>query len=154
DSAQRKLDVTTKAMMAADPDWFSGMTGVLVQPLRDSLTGDTRRWMFLLLGAVSLVLLLACVNVANLLLVRATTRTRELAVRAALGATRADLVRALLIESVMLSCAGAALGVFLAWWGVDVLRSAMPDTVPRLATVAVNLRVLAVTTAAAVTTGL
>jgi predicted permease len=154
DHAQRKLDETTKAMMAADPNWFSGMTGVLVQPLRDSLTGDTRRWMFLLLGAVSFVLLLACVNVANLLLVRATTRMRELAVRAALGATRADLVRALLAESVILSCAGAVLGVFLAWWGVDVLRGAIPDTVPRLATVAVNLRVLAVATAAAVTTGL
>jgi predicted permease len=152
-SAQARLDQITSAVRAAYPDWSSGMTGVRVEPLRDALTGDTRAWMFLLLGAVSFVLLLACVNVANLLLVRATTRSRELAVRAALGATRWDLARALLSESVVLSGVGAACGVLVAWWGVALLRDAMPVTMPRVALVAVNFRVLMMATATALTTG-
>ncbi len=153
-AAQSDLDRITAALMAATPSWFSGMTGVRVEPLRDALTDGVRTWMVLLLGAVAFVLALACVNVANLLLVRATTRVREVSLRAALGATRGDLVRARLVESLLLSVIGALLGCGAAWFGVDVLRRAMPETVPRAAAIAVNLRVLGAAVAAAVGTGL
>ena len=152
--AQSRLAQLTAAMMTEDPRWFSGMAGVKVQPLHEALTGTARTWMFLLLGAVACVLLLACVNVANLLLLRATTRARELGIRAALGATRWDLARALLVESLVLSVAGGGLGVLAAWWGVDVLKVAMPADVPRVAAIAVNLRVLAAALIAALGTGL
>jgi putative ABC transport system permease protein len=102
---------------------------------------------------VAFVLLLACVNVANLQLVRATTRSRELALRAALGATRWHLARALLTESLVLSAAGAVLGVLVAWWGVEILRDAMPLNVPRVAGIAVNVRVLTVTALVTIGTG-
>jgi putative ABC transport system permease protein len=108
----------------------------------------------MLLGAVAFVMLLACVNLANLMLVRASSRTRELRVRVALGASRWDLARALLIESLVLSLAGASLGVFVAWVGVELLRSAMPAEVPRVATIAIDLRVLGATGLAAILTGL
>jgi predicted permease len=103
---------------------------------------------------VSFVLLIACVNLANLMLVRATARSRELGIRAALGASRWDLTRILLLESVLLSLAGAALGTVAAWWSVDLLRSAIPAEVPRAATIAVNVRVLAATGILAVLTGI
>jgi predicted permease len=155
EQAQARLDHVNAALASAYPKWFADSGGARVTPLRDSLTGDvTRKWMFLLLGAVSFVLLLSCVNVANLLLVRATSRRRELAVRAALGATRWDLARALLAESLVLSCVGAAFGVVLAGWGVDIIRDAMPAGVPRIEAVAVNVRVLVAAVVAAVGTGL
>ena len=154
DRAQSRLDQLTAPMMAEDPQWFSGMAGVKVQPLHEALTGSARTWMLLLLGAVGCVLLLACVNVANLLLVRATTRSREIGIRAALGATRWDLARALLLESLVLFVAGAGLGILVAWWGVDVLRHAMPADLPRIASVAVNRRVLGAALTAALVTGL
>ena len=99
----------------------------------------------MLLGAVSFVLLIACVNLANLMLVRASARRRELGIRAALGASRWDLSRVLLLESLVLVAGGAALGAFVAWLGVDALRAAIPADVPRVATIAVDLRVLAAT---------
>src|SRR4029450_5026597 len=99
-------------------------------------------------------LLIACVNLPNLLLVRATTRTRELGIRAALGASRWDLSRVLLLESLILSLAGAALGAAVAWWGVDALRAAIPNEVPRAAAIAVDMRVLAATGIVAVFTGI
>ena len=96
----------------------------------------------MLLAAVGFVLLIACVNLATLMLVRASARSRELVIRSALGASRWDLARALLAESLLLSLAGAALGAFVAWLGVDVLRAAIPAEVPRVADIAVDLRVL------------
>jgi putative ABC transport system permease protein len=107
----------------------------------------------MLLAAVSFVLLIACVNLANLMLVRATARSRELGIRAALGGSRCDLSRVLLLESLILSLTGAALGAAVAWWGVDLLRSIIPAEVPRAATIAVDLRVLATTGILAVLTG-
>ncbi len=109
--------------------------------------------MLLLLGTVALVLLIACVNVANLMLARATTREREWAVRAALGGTRWHLARALLIESCVLSAIGTACGMAVAYWGVAVLKASMPAAVPRLASIAIDLRVLGVAAGAATVTG-
>jgi predicted permease len=110
--------------------------------------------MLLLLGAVGFVLLIACANVANLMLARATARERELGVRAALGAGRRRLVRYLLVESLVLSSAAAAAGVALAWLGIDLLRAAMPEGIPRVADMAMDLRVLGAAVAMALGTGL
>jgi putative ABC transport system permease protein len=101
-----------------------------------------RSWMLLLLGAVAIVLLIACANVANLLLARAAEREREVAIRAALGASRGRLVGELMTESVVLSAVGTAGAVAVAWWAVQVLRAALPDNVPRLASIELDVRVL------------
>ena len=153
EQAQARMDQITAGLAAQTPRWFTDRVAK-VEPLREYVTRGVRTWMVMLLAAVSFVLLIACVNLANLMLVRATTRTRELGIRAALGASRWDLSRILLLESLVLSLTGAALGVSLAWWGVEVLRSAIPPEVPRAATIAVDLRVLAATALAAIVTGL
>ena len=119
------------------------MTNVSVAPLRSALTAKVRPALLILLAAVGFLLLVACANVANLLLARAAARRRELAVRAALGAGRARLVRQLLTESLLLSLAGGVLGVLLAFWGVDALLALAPPGLPRIEDVAVNLPVLA-----------
>jgi putative ABC transport system permease protein len=151
--AQARMDQITAGLAAETPRWFTDRVAK-VEPLHEYLTRGVRTWMLLLLGAVAFVMLIACVNLANLMLVRATARTRELGIRSALGASRWDLARALLIESLMLSVVGAALGVGVAWLGVEILRSAMPAEVPRVAAIAVDLRILAVTGLIAMTTGL
>ncbi len=151
--AQARMDQITAGLAAETPRWFTDRVAK-VEPLQGFLTRGVRTWMLMLLGAVAFVMLLACVNLANLMLVRASSRTRELRVRAALGASRWDLSQALLIESLVLSLAGAALGVFVAWVGVELLRSAMPAEVPRVAEIAIDLRILAATGLAALVTGL
>jgi putative ABC transport system permease protein len=152
EQAQARMDQITASLAAEAPQWFTDRVAK-VEPLHQLVTRGVRTWMIMLLGAVSFVLLIACVNLANLMLVRATTRTRELGIRAALGASRWDLSRVLLLESLILSLAGAALGALVAWWGVDALRSAIPAEVPRAAAIAVDLRVLAVTGIVAILTG-
>ena len=123
-------------------------------PLQERMIGAPKSLLWLLLGCVSLVLLIACVNVANLLLARATARERELAVRAAVGGGRARLIRQLITESVLLSFVGAALGIGIAVVAVRWLVSVMPAGIPRLEEIAVNGSVLLVTGAVAVITGL
>jgi putative ABC transport system permease protein len=110
--------------------------------------------MLMLLGAVGIVLLIACANVANLLLARATAREREVGIRAALGASRWALVRQLLVESVVLSAAGTVLALLLSWWAVGVLKQAIPDGVPRVSAIAIDLRVLGLAAALALVTGM
>jgi predicted permease len=151
--AAERMRQVTAALAAETPRWFED-SQVRVEPLHAFMTRSVRSWMLLLLTAVSCVLLIACVNLANLMLVRATTRIRELSIRAALGASGWDLARALLIESLVLSLIGAAMGVVLAWWGLEALKTAIPIDVPRVSAIAIDLRVLVVITAVATATGL
>jgi putative ABC transport system permease protein len=128
-------------------------SGVALVPAHDDLVGDHGREMWLLLAAAGCVLLIACANVANLLLARATVRVREIAVRTTLGATRGRLVRQLLTESLLLSLAGGALGLMLAWWGTSALASMVPEDVPRVAEIAFDRWALAFATLASMATG-
>ena len=142
------------ALAAATPAWFTDM-GIQVLPLKDAIVPKAvRSWMMMLLVAVGAVLLVACANVANLLLARASGRGRELGVRAAMGATRWRLIRGLIVESVLLALMGTAGGVVLAYWGVDLLRVTLPATLPRVWAIAVDLRVIAIAGAVAIATGI
>ena len=135
------------------PDWAPGRTARVVT-LQERLVGRVRPWMMLLLGAVGLVLLVACINMAGLMLVRTTTRGRDISVRAALGASRWRLVRGPLAEALVLALAGAAAGLALAHGLVRVLRSWLPFGLPRVAAIAIDWRVVLVAVVTAVTTGL
>jgi putative ABC transport system permease protein len=128
--------------------------GVALVPLREEFFGDIRPMLLVLLGAVGFVLLIACVNVANLLLARGTARQRELAVRAALGARRGRIVRQLLTESVALSVVGGVAGLIAAFWSIDLLVALSPIPFPTFVQISVDLRVLAFTFAVCVASGL
>ena len=129
--------------------------GVYINPLPNHIVGPTLRTaLWIMLGAVAAVLLIACANVANLLLSRAAVREREVTVRLALGASRPRLTRQLLTESLILSAIGGVAGVFLAWAGLRGLRALAPADLPRLDDVGVNLTVLLVTSAVTILTGL
>ena len=116
--------------------------GANVKPLKHEFVEDVSGTLLMLLGAVGIVLLIACANVANLLLARSAARTREFAIRSALGANRARIVRQLVTESMLLSLAGGTLGLVLAKWGVGPVLAAVPGSLPRSENIAVNLPVL------------
>src|SRR5581483_6360251 len=115
----------------------------VLTPVREYLLGTTQPYMIALLGAVGFILLIACVNVANLLLVRGEARRKEFAIRTALGASGGRVARQMLTESVLYAVVGALLGVFCAWFGVRALLALAPTNVPRLDQVSVDARVVA-----------
>ncbi len=125
-----------------------------VTPLREHVVGATRPYLFALLGAVGFVLLIACVNVANLLLARGEARRKEFAIRAALGASRARVVRQLLTESSLLAVMGSVVGVALAWFGVRALVALAPAGLPRLDQLGVDYRIVLFTALITVVTGI
>lgn len=127
--------------------------GIRVERLLNQVVGDVRPALWILLGAISLVLLVACANVASLLLARSTIRQKEIALRASLGASRLRLVRQLLTESLLLALAGGILGIVLAYGGILLLPRLSPDNLPRLGEVAIDVRVLAYTFAVSIVTG-
>ncbi|MEY2510507.1 MAG: hypothetical protein QOE26_1270 [Verrucomicrobiota bacterium] len=138
------------------PDNYEPSTkfGATIYPLHDLVIGGMRPALMILLGAVAVVLLIACANLTTMLLARAGAREREFAIRLALGAGRMQLVRQMLSESVLLAIIGGTAGVVLAIWGLDLLRSIGAQTVPRIAEVNLDLRVLLVTLGTAVVTGI
>jgi putative ABC transport system permease protein len=128
--------------------------GVAVKPLREELIGDVRTALYVLFGAVVCVLLIANANVANLLLARASVRGKEMALRAALGASRARIIRQLLTESVLLSGLGGAVGLLFAQWGTEALVKAVPQTIPRISTIQLDAVVLGFTLLVCLVTGI
>jgi len=151
--AEADLKVIAGRLEKQFPD-SNSQVGAVVTPLHDQLLGDRSRGaMLLLLGAVGMVLLIACANVANLLLSKAVARQREMAIRSALGAVRRRLIRQMLTESVLLSASGAAIGLVLAWGAMQGLAHMKSVTVPQFATIGLNLDVLAFTCALALLTG-
>jgi predicted permease len=153
EQAKAEMDGLAAQQMAADPVRNKNV-GARVQPLADALYGDLRQPLLLLQGAVALVLLIGCANVAGLLLARAASRRTEIAIRTAIGAGRWRIVRQLITESLPLSLLGGALGVLLAWGGLKLFIAAAPPGFPRLSELSIDPTVLGFTAAVAILTAL
>jgi putative ABC transport system permease protein len=151
--ARAEMDTISRQLALEYPKSNQGW-GVRVVRLSDEVSGNARPAILVLLAAVAFVLLIACANVANLLLVHAAARQKEFAIRAALGAGRFDIVRRLLCESLILALSGGALGVLLAHWGIAALLALHPENIPRLEEIAIDSQVLAFTLAVSLLTGI
>jgi putative ABC transport system permease protein len=153
-SVAADLEDIGKGLQREFPGTYARKKGVLVTPFHEELTRNFSRTLVMLMAAVALLLLVACANVANLMLVRATARRQELAIRQALGGRPSRLARELLVEAALLSFAGSFLGVLLAWWAVPALVALSPTAMPRSPEIGLNLKVLAFTAILAVVAGL
>ena len=140
--AQDDANRVAHSIEMAHPDVYHRAT-MPILPIREALVGDARRSIVVLFGAVGMVLLIACVNVANLQLARGTSRRREIALRLSLGARRSRIVRQLLTESAILAIGGGIAGTALAWWGVGLAQRLGTDTLPRLTDARMSLHVFA-----------
>ena len=151
--AQSNMDAIAAHLAQAYPDADKG-TGITLLPLKEDVVGGIRPFLLVLLAAVGFVLLIACANVASLLLARSTGRSREFAIRAAMGARPGRVVRQLLTESCILSLAGGALGLLLAAWGTKTVIHLIPEALPRAEAIGIDAPVLLFTLGVAVLTGI
>ncbi len=142
ENARAELDQTARRVQLARPELASKEYGYVTTQLQEQLLGKARPALLVMLGAVVLVLLIASLNVANLLLARAVAREREISIRAALGATRGRIARQLLVEGLLLAFLGGALGLVVAIWGLEALLAVAPADIPRLHEVRINPSVL------------
>jgi len=153
EQARADMETVTNNLAAAYPDANKG-TGARLIPLKEWMVGNVGRLLLVLLASVGFVLLIACANVANLLLARSTGRTREFAIRAALGASQHRVIRQMLTESIMLALAGGTLGLLLAAWGTRAALGVLPSALPRAAEISLDARVLLFTLSITLLTGI
>lgn len=151
--ASTEMDSISENLAAAYPEADKAV-GITLYSMKEDIVGNVQPFLIVLLAAVGFLLLIACANVANLLLARALGRSREFAVRAALGASRARVIRQLLTESILLAGVGGALGILFAWWGTKAVLGTLPGALPRASEVSLDSRVLLFTMALSLLAGI